>query len=241
MITAYIVDDEAHAIQILTRYVEQTPGLSLMGATDNPLQALQLISSGQVRPQLVFVDVDMPLLSGIELADFLSPYASIVFTTAYEEFALQAFDKNAVDYLLKPITYERFLKTVQRIQAAPPVGSARQEEDYFFIKSDVKGRIMRLDLQDVLYVEALQNYIRIHTMQGKHITYLTMKEMEAYLPQARFLRVQKSFIVNTSRVKAVEGHQLLLDNEEVLPLGANYRAAFLEKVNAKLWKSKRLP
>ncbi|PVY40900.1 LytR/AlgR family response regulator transcription factor [Pontibacter virosus] len=240
MITAYIVDDEAHAIQILTRYVEQTPGLSLVGATDNPLQALQLISSGQVRPQLVFVDVDMPLLSGIELADFLSPYASIVFTTAYEEFALQAFDRNAVDYLLKPITYERFLKTVQRIQTNTLVGAA-QQEDYFFIKSDVKGRIMRLDLQDVLYVEALQNYIRIHTMHEKHITYLTMKEMEAYLPQERFLRVQKSFIVNTSRVKAVEGHQLILDNDDVLPLGANYRAAFLEKVNARLWKSKRLP
>lgn len=241
MITCYIVDDEAHAIQILTRYVEQTPGLSLVGATDNPLQALQVISTGQVRPQLVFVDVDMPLLSGIELADFLIPFSRVVFTTAFEEFALQAFDKNAVDYLLKPITYERFLKTVQRIQAATSAESSQQEEDYFFIKSDVKGRITRLDLKDVLYVEALQNYIRIHTVQGKHITYLTMKEMEEYLPKERFLRVQKSFIVNTSRVKAVEGNQLVLDNGEMLPLGASYRPAFLEKLNARFWKSRRLP
>ena len=100
---------------------------------------------------------------------------------------------------------------------------------------------MRLDLRDVLYVEALQNYIRIHTLQGKHITYLTMKEMEEHLPKEHFLRVQKSFIVHTSRVKVVEGHQHILDNDEVLPLGAIYRAPFLEKVNARLWKSKRLP
>ena len=166
MITCYIVDDEAHAIQILTRYVEQTPRLALVGSADNPLQALQAISSGQVSPQLVFVDVDMPQLSGIELADLLSPFSRVVLTTAFEEFALQAFDKNAVDYLLKPITYERFLRTVQRVQPAPPVGTAQQGEDYFFIKGDIKGRVTRLDLKDVLYVEALQNYIRIQPFRA---------------------------------------------------------------------------
>lgn len=241
MITCYIVDDEAHAIQILTRYVEQTPGLVLAGSEDNPLLALQAISTGQVSPQLVFVDVDMPQLSGVELAELLSPFSRVVFTTAYEAYALQAFDKNAVDYLLKPITYERFLKTVQRIQQSPSPLPGQGEQEFFFIKSEVKGRITRIDLKDVLYVEALENYVRIHTVQGKHITYLTMKEMEAYLPKADFLRVHKSYIVHTPYVRAVEGNQIMLDNKDTIPLGAIYRAEFLAGVNARLWKSKRLP
>ncbi|WP_276499381.1 LytR/AlgR family response regulator transcription factor [Pontibacter litorisediminis] len=241
MITCYIVDDEAHAIQILTRYVEQTPGLALVGSADNPLQALQAISTGQVSPQVVFVDVDMPQLSGIELAEFLSPFSRLVFTTAYEAYALQAFDKNAVDYLLKPITYERFLKTVQRIQHSPPPFPGQRAPESFFIKSEVKGRITRIDLKDVLYVEALENYVRIHTLSGKHITYLTMKEMEAYLPKEHFLRVHKSYIVHTPYVRAVEGNQIILDNADKLPLGALYRAGFLAEVHARLWKSKRLP
>ncbi|AKD04292.1 LytTR family DNA-binding domain-containing protein [Pontibacter korlensis] len=241
MITCYIVDDEAHAIQILARYVEQTPGLAVVGSADNPLQALQAISTGQISPQVVFVDVDMPQLSGVELAEFLSPYSRIVFTTAYEAYALQAFDKNAVDYLLKPFTYERFLKTVQRIQHTPTPASSQREQEYFFIKSEVKGRVTRIDLKDVLYVEALENYIRIHTVQGKHVTYLTMKEMEAYLPKEHFLRVHKSYIVHTPYVRAVEGNQIIVDNKDTIPLGAIYRAEFLAEVHSRLWKSKRLP
>lgn len=241
MITCYIVDDEAHAIQVLARYVEQTPGLSLVGSEENPLLALHTIRSGQVSPQLVFVDVDMPQLSGIELAGLLNPYSRVVFTTAYEEFALQAFDQNAVDYLLKPITYERFLKAVQRLQDSPPSGNRQWQEECFFIKGNLKGTFTRIALKDVLYIEAMQNYIRIHTVEGIHMTYLTMKEMEDYLPKESFVRVHKSFIVQASFVKGVEGNQIILDNRATLPLGATYREAFLAEVNARLWKSKRLP
>lgn len=241
MITCYIVDDEAHAIQVLARYVEQTPGLALLGSEENPLLALQAIRAGQVSPQLVFVDVDMPQLSGIELAGLLNSFSRVIFTTAYEEFALQAFEQNAVDYLLKPITYERFLKAVQRLQDLPLAGSRQWQKECFFIKGDLKGRFTRIALKDVLYIQAMQNYIRIHTVEGKHITYMTMKEMEGYLPKDRFVRVHKSFIVHASYVKAVEGNQIILDNKDTLPLGAIYREAFLAEVKARLWKSKRLP
>jgi DNA-binding LytR/AlgR family response regulator len=241
MITCYIVDDEAHAIQILARYVEQTPGLTLVGTEENPLQALKAISTGQVSPQLVFADVDMPQLSGVELAELLSPFCRIIFTTAYDAYALQAFDQNAVDYLLKPITYERFLKAVQRLQQSPTVAPGQREKEYFFIKSEIRGRVTRIDLQDVLYVEALENYIRIHTVEERHITYLTMKEMEAYLPKEHFLRVHKSYIVHTPYVRAVEGNQIILDNKDTIPMGAMYRGDFLAEVNARLWKSRRLP
>ncbi|TPE42419.1 LytR/AlgR family response regulator transcription factor [Pontibacter mangrovi] len=241
MITAYIIDDEAHAIQVLARYVEQTPGLTLLGSQENPLLALQAISTGQVSPHLVFADVDMPQLSGIELAGLLPPLTKVVFTTAYEAYALQAFDKNAVDYLLKPITYERFLKSVQRLQPSAPAGPDLSAEDYFFIKSGIKGKFPRIDLQEVRYIEAAQNYISIHTLRGEHITYLTLKEMERYLPAQRFLRVHRSFIVHISFIQEVEGNQIILTNQETLPLGANYRDGVLARVHARLWKSRRLP
>lgn len=245
MISCYIVDDEAHAIQVLTRYVEQTPGLLLLGSEENPLQALDAITRGQYQPDIVFADVEMPQLSGVKLAELLAPHTRVVFTTAYSGFALEAFDRNAVDYLLKPILYERFLVTVTRIrerrQPLSPCAARMGDEAYCYVKGDGKGKMVRVAFDQIRYVESMQNYLRLHLPEETLITYLTLQEFEEYLPASMFSRVHKSFIVPYAKVLAVEGNQVILENKVMIPLGPAYRDNFLQNVNARLIKSKRLP
>lgn len=245
MIKCFVVDDEAHAIEVLQRYIERTPGLELIGTEENPLLALDDIAGGRLVPEIVFVDVDMPQLSGVELAALINRYTGVVFTTAHPNYALQAFEKDAVDYMLKPITYERFLKSVNKIRKYLRAKSRfplRHEDKYYiFIKSEMKGKMIKVNLQEITYIEAMQNYIKIHVGSSTHITYLTMKEIEEHLPRTSFKRVHKSFIVNLDKVKAVEGNQLLLQDEAVVSIGIRYREAVMQLVQARLVKSRRLP
>lgn len=245
MISCYIVDDEAHAIKVLTRYIEQTPGLLLLGSEENPLRALDAISRGLHQPDIVFADVEMPQLSGVKLAELLAPHARVVFTTAYSGFALEAFDRNAVDYLLKPILYERFLVTVSRLreqrQALSPCAVKQDADAYCYVKGESKGKMVRVVFGHIRYIESMQNYLLLH-LQGKSIiTYLTLQEIEERLPAGMFSRVHKSYIVPYAKVLAVEGNQVILEGNTVIPLGPAYRDSFLQNVNARLIKSKRLP
>ncbi|SIT95247.1 LytR/AlgR family response regulator transcription factor [Pontibacter indicus] len=243
MITCYIVDDEAHAIQVLTRYIQQTPGLQLLGSEENPLLALDAITRGLYKPDIVFADVEMPQLSGVKLAELLAPHTRVVFTTAYSGFALDAFDRDAVDYLLKPILYERFLVSVTRIRerrnALSPFSG--KEEAYCYVKGDSRGKLVRVVLSHIQYIQAMQNYLILHLRDKKVITYLTLQELEERLPAGAFTRVHKSFIVPYAKVHTVEGNQVILENQDVVPLGPSYREPFLQNVNARLIKSKRLP
>jgi DNA-binding LytR/AlgR family response regulator len=244
MITCYVVDDEAHAIEVLSRHIHQTPWLELVGASESPLSALDDITSGRVRPDLTFLDVDMPQLSGLDLAGLISAHTRVVFTTAFRDYAQPAFDKNAVDFLLKPISYERFLQAVgkvrERLPPAPGPGGAREERDHFFVKGD-KGKIVRVDFGDLAYLEARQNYLVIHLRDQAITTYLTMKEMEEQLPGSRFCRVHKSYLVGLAHVSAIEGNEITVKDKRVLPLGPSYRDAFLGKIDVTLLKSKRKP
>ncbi|WP_276498244.1 LytR/AlgR family response regulator transcription factor [Pontibacter litorisediminis] len=243
MTTCYVVDDERHALDVLARYIQNTPGLELKGAEENPLRALDAITSGKVSADITFLDVDMPQLSGIDLAGLINSCTTVVFTTAYPDYAYQAFDKNAVDYLLKPISYERFLRAIAKVKETlkPRQTAAAVEQDsgYFFVKADVKGKFVKVILEDIIFVEAMQNYVRISTPSEKLTTYLSMKEIEEHLPSGDFTRVHKSFIVHNARVKSVEGNQITLTDESTVTLGPSYRTAFLEMINAKLLKSKR--
>ncbi|WP_439879721.1 LytR/AlgR family response regulator transcription factor [Pontibacter sp. MBLB2868] len=245
MIKCFVVDDEAHAIEVLQRYIEKTPGLVLIGTAENPLLALDDITGGKLIPEIVFVDIDMPQLSGVELAELISKYTRVVFTTAYANYALQAFEKNAVDYLLKPITYERFLKSVNKIResihAKACMPAQQRDLSYIFIKSETKGKMIKVNLEEVIYIEALQNYIKIHVGKSTHVTYLTMKEIEEHLPRCSFARVHKSFIVSLDKVKAVEGNQLVLLDDTVVTIGISYRESVMQNIHARLVKSKRLP
>ena len=240
-ISCYIIDDESEAIDILKEYIEKTPGLSLLGFSQNPVAALDEIT-GPLAPDITFMDVDMRQLSGMELAGMVNLYTTVVFTTGFPEYALQAFEKEAFDYLLKPINYERFLKCIQRAKrkmhrAVSITGGLK--EDFFNIKSEIKGRMVKIRFDEVIYIEGAVNYIQIHTTGSKHMTYLTMKDIEQALPKTFFARIHRSFIVNMNFVRVIERNQLKLQTGEYLTMGDYYKERFLVIMDQHLVKTNR--
>ena len=162
-LTCYIVDDEHHAVKILRRYIEQTEGLELVGYATNPVTGLNEVTRTD-SPALTFLDVDMPELSGMEFAGLANLHTEIIFTTSFPEYAVEAFEKEAFDYLLKPISYERFLKSIKKAKKA---ALARQHkpvagDDFFFITTEIKGKMVKIAISDIIYVEAAQNYVQLH-------------------------------------------------------------------------------
>ncbi|MHB8206981.1 LytR/AlgR family response regulator transcription factor [Mucilaginibacter sp.] len=240
-ISCYVIDDEAGAIAVLTEYIERTPGLELLGTSLDPVRALDELTSENA-PDITFIDVDMRLLSGLELAGMVNLYTLVVFTTAFPEYALQAFEKEAFDYLLKPINYDRFVKCIQRARRKMTKQAKTDypiREDFFNIKSEIKGRMVKIKFDEVIYIEGAVNYIQIHTTEGKHLTYLTMKEIEHHLPKPLFARIHRSFIINVNFVKVIERNQIKLENGESLIMGDYYKQRFLDLMDAHLVKTNR--
>jgi DNA-binding LytR/AlgR family response regulator len=239
--TCYIIDDEADAVKLLKDYIEQTPGLELIGFNQNPLIALDELTSKNA-PDITFIDVDMRQLSGLELAGMVNLYTTVVFTTAFPEYALEAFEKEAFDFLLKPIDYDRFAKCIQKARrkiGRGPVAALAGHDDFFNIKSEIKGRMVKIRFEDVIYIEGAVNYIQIHTRDEKHMTYLTMKEIARHLPGNLFARIHRSFIVNIKYVKVIERARLKLENGEALMMGDHYKQKFLDLMDAHLIKTDR--
>lgn len=239
-LSCYIVDNEEYAINHLVKYIHNTAGLVLSGSETDPVEALRKINTGAIRADVTFLDIDMPQLSGLDLAQLIQPYTNIVFTTAHEEFALKAFDTDVIDYLLKPISYPRFLKAIQKIQkVAVEQPASGRHRDVIYVQSQAKGKIIRIRIDEIQYIEAAQNYVRIVVSDNSHLTYLTMKEMENILPVSTFYRTHKSFLVNMDRIASVEGGMLHLDTGYTVPLGPNYRKDFSERINANVIRSRR--
>lgn len=236
----YVVDDEYHSIEMLIEYIERTDGLELQGFSTNPLTALNDVT-GANPPDITFLDVGMPELSGMEFAGLANMCTTIIFTTSFQEFALEAFEKEAFDFLLKPISYVRFRKCIQRIQRNTITASPaeKKKRDFFFVKSEIKGRMVKVTINDILYIEGAQNYIKIHLNSNEIMPYLTINEIEQYLPMEQFSRIHQSFIINNDKIKAVEQTRVTLDNNTSLNLGRFYKEAFLEKMNELLLKSRR--
>jgi DNA-binding LytR/AlgR family response regulator len=236
----YVIDDEYHSVEMLLSYIDQTDGLELQGFSTNPLIALNEVT-GTNPPDITFLDVEMPELSGMEFAEMANLYTKIIFTTSFQEFALEAFEKEAFDFLLKPISYPRFRRSVQRVQLDVKKAEALQKKkrDFFFVKTETKGKMVKVTINDILYVEGAQNYIKIHLTSGYVMPYLTINEIEQYLPMDHFTRVHQSFIINTDRIKTVEQTRVILEDDISLNLGRFYKDTFLEKMNELLLKSRR--
>ncbi|RKR84625.1 LytTR family two component transcriptional regulator [Mucilaginibacter gracilis] len=236
----YVIDDEYHSVEMLLAYIDQTDGLELQGFSTNPLVALNEVT-GANPPDITFLDVEMPELSGMEFAEMANLYTKIIFTTSFQEFALEAFEKEAFDFLLKPISYARFRRSVQRILRDVKKAEAGQKKkrDFFFVKTETRGRMVKVTINDILYIEGAQNYIKIHLISGDIMPYLTINEIEQYLPMDQFTRVHQSFIINTDRIKAVEQMRVILEDDITLNLGRFYKESFLEKMNELLLKSRR--
>jgi DNA-binding LytR/AlgR family response regulator len=239
----YVVDNEDHSISLLSKHILKTPGLELAGTETNPLEALKKIMNGEIKADISFLDIEMPQLSGLDLAALIQNHSHIVFTTAHEQFALKAFDTEVIDYLLKPIEYPRFLKAIQKVQKylTTEAGESSKEREFIFIQSETKGKMIRIKIDDIYYVEGAQNYVRIMLHDTGHLTYLTLKEMEDILPKQSFTRVHKSYQININKVDFVEGGMIHLSNGTPVQLGATYKKDFLDRINNHLIRSSRQP
>jgi DNA-binding LytR/AlgR family response regulator len=237
MINCIIVDDEQHAIDILVHYVKQTPHLNLVGSFTNPIEALQLL--GEQKIDLVFLDIQMPELSGIDFIKTINRKSKVILTTAYSEFALEGYELYIVDYLMKPIRLPRFLAAVQKAIEQVNAGNNMQpdttDDDYIFVKTESKGKLLKINLGDIDYIESMKNYMIIHRGGQKTMVYTSMKELEDRLPKKQFIRVHKSFIISISRLTGIEGNLARLKNVAAeIQIGENYKAELMEIIKGKM-------
>ncbi|WP_400193679.1 LytR/AlgR family response regulator transcription factor [Hymenobacter sp. B81] len=238
MISCLIVDDEQGALDILTTFIHKTPFLSLSGTTTNPIEAISLVQNQQI--DLIFLDIHMPQLSGIDFMRLLGGKSKVILTTAYSEFAVEGFELEALDYLLKPIAFERFLKAAQKALNAFVEPSAKwqlpeKEDDYIFVKTENKGKMSKVNFDEIVYVEGMKNYISIFTADDRIVTLLNIKDLEDKLPAKQFMRVHKSYIVSLNKIRALDGNQILLkDMKAYVPLGETYRNAFFAALQEKI-------
>lgn len=223
------VDDEPFALEMIREFIGRVPFLVLEAATSDPLEAMALIRKDP--PDLLFLDIEMPEISGIELAQTSGHPPYIIFTTAYSQYAVEGFNLNAIDYLLKPYSFERFLKaahkaldTVKAMQSPPPGAGLHGS-----ITVKVSYQNVRIELTDILWIEAMDNYVRIHTGKKVHTTLQSLKSISSLLPPEYFCRIHKSFIVAISGIKSFNRDQVTLEGQK-LPVGRAYAAEFLKRM-----------
>jgi two-component system LytT family response regulator len=237
MINCVIIDDEPLAREGLANYVREVDFLNLGGIGENPLELLPLIDQGAA--DLVFLDIQMPKMNGIEFLKILPKPPMVIITTAYPSYALDGFQLNVLDYLLKPVTFERFFKAAakardyHKLLTGSPAGPT---ENYFFIKCGSKYE--KIMFEDILYIEGMQNYVTIYTVKGKYITILSLKSLEEKLAESTFIRVHKSFIAAINKIDGIEAGELFIGNTRI-PISRSYREQVIEQVVAKrLWDKK---
>jgi DNA-binding LytR/AlgR family response regulator len=228
-----IVDDEPIAREILQEYVQRDDRLTLLGSYATAGDALKEINIR--RPRLVFLDIKMPQLSGFEMLRSMPKHPFVIFTTAFREYAVEGFDLNAVDYLLKPFSFERFLQAVNKafiLHAAetsePAVNNVTDESGkYIFVKSE--GKFIRINMEDIFYIEALKEYVRIFTAEGSLVVYQTMQNLEEKLPPDQFFRIHRSYIIGVRHIKAIEGNSVLVHKTQ-LPVSRYIKEQFMRNV-----------
>jgi DNA-binding LytR/AlgR family response regulator len=229
---AIIIDDEPLARKGLQEYISDVDFLVLVGEFDSALKAMDLLSRGEV--QLMFLDIQMPKITGLDFLKSLQQPPPVIFTTAYPQYALDGFDLNALDYLVKPVSFERFFKAALKAkeyyelrQQNKKMQSESSAQKDFFIKAD--NQLVRIAHDDLLYVEALQNYVCIHTTTKKYISYLTMRSVEEYLPSAQFIKTHKSFIVNAAKIEAIEGNEIRIGTHRI-PISRSEKEEVMEQL-----------
>lgn len=229
-----IVDDEPIARQIVERYCSYLPELRVVGLCGDALTAKQILSEKDV--DVLFLDINMPILDGLAFVKTLKKQPQIIFTTAYKEYAHEAFNVSACDYLLKPFSLERFIQAVDKAKAqlaqSNPARIVAQASDTssLYIKSE--GKILKFDADDLLYAEAQGNHVKIVAGQGTVITTVTFAAFEEQLPKSDFIRVHRSFIINKSKIRMIDGNRVMIGKVEI-PIGANYKEQFFKAIGIK--------
>ena len=231
-----VVDDEPLARELVEGYVNQTPFLESAGSYPDALSAMEAIRNG-MQAELLFLDIQMPNLSGLELSRLLPPEMKVIFITAFEQYAVEGFRVEALDYLLKPVSYADFLSAAQKAQRQFELergavkANVSVEERSIFVKTDYK--IVQIHLDSVLYLEGVKDYVRIHTDDGPVMTLMSMKAVEDALPDTRFIRVHRSFIVNLDRVTTIERNRIVF-GKVYIPITDSYKDRFMEILSRRL-------
>jgi len=243
MINCIIIDDEQHAIDLLSDHISKIPLLNLQFATTRSIEAFQYIQ--RTHADLIFLDIQMPELDGIQFLKLLKGRSKVVLTTAYSKYAMEGYEHDIVDYLLKPIVFERFLKAVQKaidtitIFKGTPTFSNEpmHENEFIFVKTDGRSKIVQVLLKDIEYIKGMGNYVSIRTSSSKIITLMTIKELEEKLPESRFIRIHNSYIVPVKKITEMEGNQVQIGKQK-LPIGDVYKKALLNTIEKYLVKTK---
>lgn len=233
VIKCIAIDDEPLALKQIGGYIKKTPFLELVSLCSSAFDAMEFLKKGEI--ELMFVDIDMPDLSGLDFVKSISEKPFIVFTTAYSEYAIEGFKVDAIGYLLKPVGYKEFLKAANKVKAQYELLHSKPEEaktapDHLFVKSGYK--LVRIELADIKYIESMHEYIRIHLVNEKPVmTLSSMKSIEEQLSSDKFLRVHRSFIVNTEKIKVIERNRIVFDNNVYIPVSDQYKVKFQEFLN----------
>lgn len=226
-----IIDDEPLAIRLLESYVKRTPFLQLEASFNSAVQAIELISKGDI--DLLFLDIQMPELNGMEFSRIINGKSRIIFTTAFEQYAVDSYKVDAIDYLLKPFSYGDFLKAAQKalqwfeLSATPQVAGNTGDQQYIFVKSDYK--LKQIPLDKILYIEGLKDYVKIYLEGEPHpiLSLLSLKSLEEMLPDEQFIRVHRSFIVQGCKIKLIDRNRIVF-GKEYIPISDSYKDAFAE-------------
>ena len=234
MIRCIAIDDEPLAVKKIAGYIQKVPFLELVAECRSAAEAMSIMDTTDV--QLLFIDINMPDISGMEFVKSLTNKPYIVFTTAYSEYAVEGFQVEAVDYLLKPITFSNFLKAANKVKTLIELTSTNLKENvkttanHLFVKSDYK--LIRIELADIKYIESQHEYIKIHLVNSTPVmTQLSLKSIEEQLPSDRFMRVHRSYIVNLSKVSVIERTRIVFDGKVYIPVSELYKEKFQEYID----------
>jgi len=225
MIKTILIDDEPLARSIVLEYLQGYPEIEVVQECNDGFEGVKAI--GTHKPDLVFLDIQMPKINGFEMLELIESPPAVIFTTAFDEYAIKAFESHAIDYLLKPFSFDRFAKAVKKAEELLSLKheKVQREDDYIFIKSD--QRLLKVNYNDILFVEALADYVKIHTDDKRYITLQTMKNMEEKLPERFFKRVHRSYIVSLEKIKTIVGSNVEINGQQI-PIGKNYKDGFFD-------------
>jgi DNA-binding LytR/AlgR family response regulator len=227
MINCIVVDDEPLARQLILSYIDQIPGMTCLGSYQSAIEAFTALHQHQV--DVIFIDIEMPGITGLNFIRSLRTHPKVIFITAYTEYAVDAFEIEATDYLVKPVTFERFLKAVQKIgsnkNGSITVDQQPSEISSIFLKVD--KRLVKIDLSTIIYVEGLGDYLKVHTAGQTYVTYMALGKLEALLPASKFIRIHRSTIINKTMIQFIEGSFVRINNID-LSIGLTYRENLLK-------------
>ncbi len=228
-IRCLVIDDKPLGIDILVDYINKTPFLQLAATTTNPIEGLTIIRSQPI--DLIFLDIQMPELTGLQFMAVAGRQCKVILVTAYAEFALDGFENDVIDYLLKPVSFDRFYRAAEKAAYVinKPIAPLTTRPTHEFIFFKTENKILRVDLKDIRYIEGLQNYIAIYTLTEKILTLQTLKSIEAQLQVKDFIRVHKSYIISLRHISSIERSRIFISNT-IIPIGDNYRDEFFKAI-----------